>query len=581
MPGGQRRFTRILRLWLWVVAPLALYTFHSEFAAGAAPEPIDTAGYVFTLLSWFGVFGYAYGKAIFTRGFWQAYLPCSVLWDIFTGYREFATVTAVGDGVALLVIGVVIALLLVPQYIGLYLYAFFERQHAGAAASERESAADLARNAVAGLRLLCLLPVSAARFRPGPASLLLGFGLIALIIGAFSYFEESGAIYFDAMGAAVLGSIFFLVVLVAGILCAVRNRVEQLPLLLTALLWAAPVYLIALYGLMQYAWEAEVHPGVWVALAGWGLVALLRAVLVAFGSVRLYELVLVVAVAAMFTQTALTQYLRPDLFYTDPPDAVSVDPGIDQEAVFYRQPKLVARRTGALLPQTPGRADLYFLGFAGNGDQTLFRREVRFAQSLLDRDFGTAGRSLSLVNDREHLATEPLANRHNLRDALRALGRVMDVEDDVLFLFLTSHGGRNAELQVSLYPFDLQGLTGEELRAYLDDSGIQWRVIVISACYSGAFIDALATDQTLIMTASSADATSFGCSDERELTYFGEALFKQELARGRDLPAAFVAAKQALQLREQEEGLEPADPQLYLGDWMATKLRAMGLAGAP
>lgn len=452
------------------------------------------------------------------------------------------------------------------------------RKLTAAFASAVQVPADLARNAWAGLRLLLFMRVRAAAFRPGLAPVLLGFLAIALIIGAFGYYDAPGEVYFDATGATVLGSIFFLVLLVAFILAAARHQIQQLPLLLTALLSAAPAYLLVLYVLLDYAWEVNVHPGVWFALGSWGLVAIMRAVGVAFGSVRLYEFALVIATASTFTVTALFQYLRPDLFYSYESDATADYAGIDQETVFYAQPELVASKVKDLALQTPGQADLYFLGFAGNGDQTLFNREVRFAQDLMDRNFGTDNRSLSLVNELEKLATEPLANRHNLRQTLHALGQVMDVDNDVLFLFLTSHGGRNADLQVSLYPFELQGLNGDELRDYLDQSGIQWRVIVISACYSGSFIDALANEQTLVMTAASADATSFGCSDERELTYFGEALFKDQLSEARDLTAAFAAAKATISARELEEGIDPSNPQISMGERIATKLRDMGLA---
>lgn len=536
---------------------------------------------MFTVLGWFGVFGYAYGKTIFSRRFWQAFLPFLVLWDLVVFYREFTT-SGESDTAALLWgYALVAALVLVPGYIGLYLYGYRERPHPHDALASGNVLADLARNAGSGLRLLFFMRVCAAQFRPGLASILVGFALIALVIGAFGYFSEPGEVYFDATGAAVLGSIFFLVVLLALILCAARDRLARLPLLLTALLAAAPAYLIVLYGLMHAAWVIDIHPGVWPVIGCWGLLAVMRAVGVAVGRPRLWEVALIVAAAGGFTFAALSQYLRPSLFYTYDAEDTGAYHTIDQEEIFYRQPELVASRVNHLALQNPGQADVYFLGFAGNGDQTLFRREVRFAQDVMDRNFGTGGRSLSLVNDLDNLATEPLANRHNLQQTLRAVGQVMDVENDVLFLFLTSHGGRDADLQVSLYPLELRGLTGRELRDYLDQSGIQWRVIVISACYSGSFIDALANDQTLIMTAASADATSFGCSDERELTYFGEALFKDQLSGTRDLAAAFAAAKKSINARELKEDIDPSNPQMRMGERIASKLRDMGLANGP
>ena len=61
----------------------------------------------------------------------------------------------------------------------------------------------------------------------------------------------------------------------------------------------------------------------------------------------------------------------------------------------------------------------------------------------------------------------------------------------------------------------------------LDESHIRWRVIIVSACYSGIFIPVLKNDSTLIMTAADSRHSSFGCDDTRDLTYFGEALLQR------------------------------------------------------
>ncbi|WP_084683783.1 C13 family peptidase [Psychromonas hadalis] len=52
-------------------------------------------------------------------------------------------------------------------------------------------------------------------------------------------------------------------------------------------------------------------------------------------------------------------------------------------------------------------------------------------------------------------------------------------------------------------------------------SKIKWKVIVVSACYSGIYIETLADEYTLVMTASNAEQPSFGCSNSANFTYFG------------------------------------------------------------
>ena len=65
----------------------------------------------------------------------------------------------------------------------------------------------------------------------------------------------------------------------------------------------------------------------------------------------------------------------------------------------------------------------------------------------------------------------------------------MNPDEDILFLYLTGHGSKNAELSVKFWPLQLNQLSAENLKQMLDEAGINWRVVVISACYSGSFVN--------------------------------------------------------------------------------------------
>jgi len=95
-------------------------------------------------------------------------------------------------------------------------------------------------------------------------------------------------------------------------------------------------------------------------------------------------------------------------------------------------------------------------------------------------------------------------------------------------------------------------------------------VIVISACYSGAFIPALADDQTAIFTSSASDRVSFGCSDDRDTTEFGEAFIRDALPRAPSLVAAFDEAKAAIARREQRRLQAESLPQARIGPAFST-----------
>ena len=142
-------------------------------------------------------------------------------------------------------------------------------------------------------------------------------------------------------------------------------------------------------------------------------------------------------------------------------------------------------------------------------------------------------RALSLINDQRDLDGAPLASVSGLRYALRGLARRMNLDRDVLFLVISSHGATDPAIAVSNSDLPLNDMTDEDLADALSDAGIKWRVIIISACYAGGFIDALKNPRTIVITAAAADRTSFGCSNDRDLTYFGEAFFRDALPEAR------------------------------------------------
>ena len=225
--------------------------------------------------------------------------------------------------------------------------------------------------------------------------------------------------------------------------------------------------------------------------------------------------------------------------------------------------------------ETGSEAHVYFLGFAGYGEERVFAEEIKLAAKIVGEKYGSASRSVLLLNDRRDLSTYPLASESSLRYSLNALGRVMNRDEDVLFLALSSHGSRGATIEVSNEGMEPQPLGAVTLADLLAESGIRWKVIVVSACFSGAFVEPLADNHTIILTAASRSRTSFGCSDQRDLTYFGEAFYRDSLPGSTQLRAAFETAKQEIRRREKEEGVRASQPQSYFGPLMEEKLRGI------
>jgi Peptidase C13 family len=258
--------------------------------------------------------------------------------------------------------------------------------------------------------------------------------------------------------------------------------------------------------------------------------------------------------------------------------AAPSDAGADGEAILFGQAGRIDEALSAVGHDTSPRPKTYFLGFAGVGDEKVFAQEIGLASRVLGERYDMAARKLSLLNDQRDLERAPLATVTGLKYALRGLASRMNVDRDVLFLSISSHGADDPAIIVSNSQLPLQDLTDDDLADALRESGIKWRVIIISACYAGGFIEHLRDPQTIVITASAADRTSFGCSNDRDLTYFGEAFYRDALPGARSLRDAFDTAKAAIAARERREHVDASNPQAYFGKAMEDRLASMSAA---
>ncbi len=245
------------------------------------------------------------------------------------------------------------------------------------------------------------------------------------------------------------------------------------------------------------------------------------------------------------------------------------------ENTLYAQERRLADAEQQLLATRPDDIDLYFLGIAGDGTQDVFIKEIRFIRDLFDENFGTNQRSLALSNHMDTWASLPLATKTNLDASLKTLAAKMDAED-ILFLYMTSHGSQDHHFSINMPGVDLPSIQAQELAQSLEDSGIKWKVVVVSACYSGGFIPPLEDDNTLIMTAARDDRRSFGCGDDSDMTYFGRAYFEQALLQAESFADAFQQARNIIHERENQEqpDSDHSEPQISMGKNIEAYLQA-------
>jgi hypothetical protein len=221
----------------------------------------------------------------------------------------------------------------------------------------------------------------------------------------------------------------------------------------------------------------------------------------------------------------------------------------------------------ALQPQRKGLVDAYVVAVALDSDP-VFGREAREAGKVLARRYDAAGRTITLASGAGDLPNGSMAS---LAAALARVAEVMDRNQDVLVLYTTSHGAR---VGIAYHDGD-QGygiLSPGRLAAILDELGIRNRVLLLSACYSGVFVQPLANENTALITAASSDRTSFGCMAENDWTFFGDALVNHALRKAQPLDAAATEARDLISGWEMSAGLQPSNPQVTIGDGVGTWL---------
>jgi hypothetical protein len=350
------------------------------------------------------------------------------------------------------------------------------------------------------------------------------------------------------------------------------SALQAFCLLLAQWLWIVAVWGGLVVGLVHAGLEPGSPPWqfvFWGGLLAAGLLQWLLLARLAPGRPRVVALALLLLLLAM-AASSLTPWR---LWY---PARAAAAAGDEPEPVLLRldqptleaQATLLPRQAATLLPQRPGVVDLYAVTFAPYAGEDVFKREGAMVSEVMAERFDAAGRQLQLVNHAQTAASLPWATPQNLQRAIEAAAARMDREEDVLFLHLTSHGARNGQLAAELWPLQVAPVTPQQLKRWLDDAGVRWRVISISACYSGSWIEPLAGHGTLVMTAADAEHTSYGCGRLSELTFFGRAVYDEQLRRHtRSFEAAHSAARPLIERREQEAGKTDgySNPQMRAG----------------
>jgi Peptidase C13 family len=253
-----------------------------------------------------------------------------------------------------------------------------------------------------------------------------------------------------------------------------------------------------------------------------------------------------------------------------PDDIAAAKKGMSWEAGhdagwFLTQHQRLDTALAALKPQRPGVVDAYVV-VVGLDSDAVFTREATEAANVLSRRYDAAGRTILLASGS---SSAPDGSPPNLAISLGAIASKMDKAEDVLILYTTAHGApgigivyKDASHETTL---SYGMIAPQRLGGMLDQLGIQRRMLLISACYSGQFVS-LASPESIIVTAADSDRTSFGCAPGNDWTFFGDALINNELRKPQPFETAIKAASELIAGWEFDKSLIPSKPRSFMGN---------------
>lgn len=136
------------------------------------------------------------------------------------------------------------------------------------------------------------------------------------------------------------------------------------------------------------------------------------------------------------------------------------------------------------------------------------------------------------------------------------------------FVYLTSHGNTDG------IGIGNHMLSPRRLGTMIDHAcHNRPAVVVVSACYSGVFVDRLKSPDRIVMTAAAKDRSSFGCGATDQFTYF-DACAVESLPKAGDFASFGQHTLACVAAREKKERVErPSNPQLVIGDKAAAMPR--------
>lgn len=204
-----------------------------------------------------------------------------------------------------------------------------------------------------------------------------------------------------------------------------------------------------------------------------------------------------------------------------------------------------------------------FLGSAQHSQSLVFQRDiVSMAERLKSIHPDTATILLSNQLETQKLSF-PFATRPNLDRVFANLSAWSQSHPLSLTVLISTHGAPDV-LSVNIGNQYFPALRSTQLKAWLDQLHNRTKItLLLSACYSGSFMEALRAENRMILTAAAADRNSFGCHYHDKNTWFIGQLLGPHFSPESSWDEVFTATRAGIENQEKLHRVSPAsNPQM-------------------
>lgn len=142
-------------------------------------------------------------------------------------------------------------------------------------------------------------------------------------------------------------------------------------------------------------------------------------------------------------------------------------------------------------------------------------------------------------------------------------------------IYFTSHGAPDGMIFG-----DAPRITPDVMANMVRNScGTRPTVVIVSACYSGIFLNALQGSNRMVLTAARRDRPSFGCGADEQYPWFDGCVL-EALPTAIDFLALAADTRACVSRKEAEAGIDhPSEPQLFVGAEMQMRLPTLRFNG--